>query len=155
MEFKEVWKHFQNYPTVHLATIDKNHPRVRPMTLILYKNELWMVTHSEKNKVSEIRLNQNIEFSYVYQQDKRVGCIRATGKIDVIESENISQELSKAIIFFKSYWNSAEDNNFTLLKLILNHVYYSPPTEDGIKYLFDLTDGKESYTEIPPYRLTS
>ncbi|MHA1967155.1 MAG: pyridoxamine 5'-phosphate oxidase family protein [Candidatus Hodarchaeales archaeon] len=154
MKFDEVWEHFQNYPTVHLATVDDGHPRVRPMTLILYDEKIWMVTHTEKNKVAEIQKNNKMEFSFVFMKDKLIGCIRATGLITIINDKDTRKELSKVIIFFPNYWRSVEDPNFTLLKLELSHIYYSPPTEDGMKYLFDLTKGKDVYTKIPPYRLS-
>jgi general stress protein 26 len=154
MKFDEVWERFQNYPTVHLATVDNGHPRVRPMTLILYDEKIWMATHTEKNKVAEIQRNSNMEFSFVFMKDKMVGCIRATGRIIIINDKDTRNELSKAIVFFAKYWRSVEDHNFTLLKLELDQVYYSPPTEDGVKYLFDLSKGKDVFTKIPPYRLS-
>jgi general stress protein 26 len=154
MKFDEVWEHFKNYPTVHLATVDNGHPRVRPMTLILYDEKIWMVTHTEKNKVAEIQRNNFMEFTFVYIKDKMAGCIRATGRIIIINDKGTRKELSKAIVFFQNYWRSVEDPNFTLLKLELDQIYYSPPAEDGMKYLFDLTKGKDVYTKIPPYRLS-
>ncbi len=153
MKFDEIWKLFRNYPTVHLATVDNGHPRVRPMTLIVYDGKIWMVTHTEKNKITEIQKNSNMEFSQVFIKDKMVGCIRATGRVKIIKDKDIKKDISKVIAFFPSYWRSADDENYTLLNLELDQVYYSPPTVDGIKYLFDLTKGKDTYTEIPPYRL--
>lgn len=29
---QEIWMHFEDFPLTHLATIDENQPRVRPMT---------------------------------------------------------------------------------------------------------------------------
>lgn len=153
MKFDEIWGFFRNYPTVHLATVDNGHPRVRPMTLIVYHEKIWMVTHTEKNKIAEIKKNSNMEFSQVFIKNKMVGCIRATGRVKIITDNNIKEGISKEITFFQSYWRSADDPNYTLLNLELDQVYYSPPTEDGMKYLFDLTKGKDTYTEIPPYRL--
>ncbi|MHA2365184.1 MAG: pyridoxamine 5'-phosphate oxidase family protein [Candidatus Hodarchaeales archaeon] len=153
MKFDEIWQYFQDYPTVHLATVDNDYPRVRPMTLVVYDEKLWMVTHTIKNKVAEIKQNNNMEFSLVFIKDKMMGCIRATGRAIIIDDMDIKKELAQNISFFPNYWRSFEDSNFSLIKLKLDQVYYSPPTENGIKYLFDLTKGKESYTEIPPYRL--
>ncbi|MFX1518241.1 MAG: pyridoxamine 5'-phosphate oxidase family protein [Promethearchaeota archaeon] len=154
MKFDEIWESLLNYSTVHLATVDNDQPRVRPMTLIIYEEQLWMVTHTEKNKVEELKKNTNIEFSFVFIKNKIVGCIRATGKGIIINDMSLKKELSENIAFFPNYWRTSDDPNYTLIQLKLDQVYYSPPTEDGIKYLFDLTKGKDTYTEIPPYRLS-
>jgi uncharacterized pyridoxamine 5'-phosphate oxidase family protein len=115
MKFDEIWELFRNYPTVHLATVDNGHPRVRPMTLIVYNEKLWMVTHTEKNKIAEIQKNSNMEFSQVFIKDKMVGCIRATGRAKIIKDKDIKKDISKVIAFFQSYWRSVDDPNYTLL----------------------------------------
>ena len=153
MKFDEVWERFRNYPTVHLATVANGHPRVRPMTLIVYDEKIWMVTHTEKNKVAEIQKNSHMEFSQVFIENKMIGCLRATGRVKIIVDEDIKKDISNVITFFSGYWRTADDPNYTLLSLELDQVYYSPPTEDGIKFLFDLTKGKDTYSELPPYRL--
>lgn len=155
MEFTKIWNYFKGVPTVHLATTDKDQPRVRPMSLIEYNDNLWFATQTSSQKLFELKENNKVEFSFGFIEEKQIGFIRVKGTIEKIEDMKIKEELVQAIPFFKLYWHDSQDPKYTLLKMDLTEVFYQPTDENGIKYVFDLTieNGRNIYTVVEPLRL--
>lgn len=135
MELGEIWKHLSSFPLAHVATIDADHPRVRPMCLIAHNNTLWAATTSMWNKIKQIQENNKIEFTVLYKSEERVGCIRATGRATIIEDLETKKMLSLVIPFFNDYWNSPEDPAYTLLRFDLDVMRVDHT--DGKKYTIE------------------
>ena len=140
MEVADIFELFKGTPTIHLATVHGNEPRVRPISLIYHKEELWGATRSNWGKVEQIKTNPSFEFSLVYKKKDMIGSLRARGKIEVIEDRDIKDNLSKAIPFFKGYWISVDDPYYTLLKFRLSSVFISDPSEDGDKIIMKIEE---------------
>ncbi|MHA2346911.1 MAG: hypothetical protein ACXACP_09350 [Candidatus Hodarchaeales archaeon] len=77
MEASDIWELFKDIPTVHLATVEKNQPRVRPFSLIYYKNELWGATRTNWGKVTQIKENPFYEFSMIYKKGEMNGFLNS------------------------------------------------------------------------------
>jgi general stress protein 26 len=137
LELQEIWKYFSNTPLIHLATLDGDFPRVRMMALIEHNDKLWLASKSHWHKVAQIRKNANIEFTVPVRGEQQAGCIRATGRANIIEDEKVREELSKVIPWFDGYWNSPDDPNFTLISITLTSIKYDNPW-DGLKYSLEL-----------------
>ena len=59
----DVWTYFAKANMAHLATIDSDQPRVRAMALIKHEKKLFMLTHTQWNKVTQISANSTVEFT--------------------------------------------------------------------------------------------
>ena len=129
----DIWKYFEGYPLAHLATIEGDQPRVRPMALITFNEELWLATKTEWNKVDQIRNNNRIEFTLAPSDQNRTGSIRVTGIAIIVEDQVTKKSLSAVIPWFHHYWADEDDPNFTLLKVDFNRILYDHPT-NGKKY---------------------
>jgi len=134
MELSEVWPHFEAGGLANLATIDGDQARVRMMSLNVYDNKLWLVTRSGDDKIDQIRKNPKVEFTYAVRGKDRTGCLRATAEAVIVEDSNLRESVSSSIHWFSGYWKSAEDPNFTLIRLDLK------------KILFDHHESSSKYT---------
>lgn len=138
IDLREIWKFFEGYPLAHLATIEGNQPRVRPMSLISVDNQLWLATKTQWNKVNQLEANNMVEFSIGPLNDHGTGSIRATATAVIIDNKETKHELSLSIPWFNQYWTGSDDPNFTLIKLNLIRVLYDHPT-DRKKYNVSIT----------------
>jgi uncharacterized pyridoxamine 5'-phosphate oxidase family protein len=117
MSLEEIWPRFQGIPLIHLATMDGDHPRVRPVALITCNHQLWAVTHTSWKKTEQIRNNGKMEFTLLFRVSKETGCIRATGRCDIVGDIQTKSTVAKAVPFFYDYWDSPEDSEYTLISL--------------------------------------
>lgn len=127
IKYEEIRKYFTNMPLIHLATIDGDYPRVRMMALIEHNGKLWLASKSHWNKVEQIRINPNIEFTVPVKSEQEIGCIRVTGKAKIVEDQNVKEELAKAVPWFDGYWESPEDPAFALISLTLLSIKFDNP----------------------------
>lgn len=121
LQLDDLKKYFYNNPLVYFATIDKNQPRVRPVSLVNHNNDLWVVSRSYEEKIEQINDNSNFEFTFIVD-DEFKGMIRATGKAKVIDDLVIKKELVKSISWFDNYFKSFDDPNYGLIKLDVSEV---------------------------------
>ncbi|MHA3963272.1 MAG: pyridoxamine 5'-phosphate oxidase family protein [Candidatus Thorarchaeota archaeon SMTZ1-45] len=138
ISLQEVWVHFEGFPLAHLATVEGNQPRVRPMSLISIENRLWLATKTEWDKVGQIIANNKVEFTVAPLSKNGTGSIRATAIAVVIKDRETKQRLSLAIPWFNQYWIDSDDPNFTLIKLEPTRMLYDHPS-DRRKYTVILT----------------
>jgi uncharacterized pyridoxamine 5'-phosphate oxidase family protein len=124
MTLAEVWPHFENGGLANLATIDGDQPRVRVMALNVCDNDLWLVTRTGDDKIDQIRKNPKVEFTYLVPGNGRTGCLRATAEAFVVDQQEMRDKVAKSIPWFSNYWESAEDPNFTLIRLDLKKILF-------------------------------
>ncbi|MFX0108190.1 MAG: hypothetical protein ACFE7R_07895, partial [Candidatus Hodarchaeota archaeon] len=65
------------------------------------------------------------------------GTLRATGDAELIFDPETKTELSRVIPWFESYWKSAADPEFSLIRVNLKLIRYDNPT-DRRKYTIRL-----------------
>ena len=138
IDFSFVYNEVSKGALAHVATMDNDQPRVRMMSVTAIDNSLWLLTRSSWSKVRELKENDKIEMTIGFQGEKGVGCIRATGRADLIPDSTTRQKVSEVVPWFKGYWESAEDPDFTLYQLKLSLVRVDHP-DDGLKYTVDLS----------------
>ncbi len=138
IKLQEIWYLLDEFPLAHLATMDNDQPRVRPMALITHDDSIWLSSKSEWSKVKQISENEKVEFTVAPKSDSTTGSIRITALAEIEEDLKTKEELAKAIPWFNNYWNSPDDPNFTLIKMKLNRVLYDNPF-DGKKYTVKLS----------------
>jgi general stress protein 26 len=119
---------FKETQFVALATFDGMRPRVRPMTLMYLDRRFWMVTSTSSNKVTQIKQNPNVEFTYQFAENGEDCCIRILGKAKIIKDKNTKASIAKRIGFFNDYWASPEDPDYTLLEVLPDELQYVSPS---------------------------
>jgi len=134
MDLSEVWPHFEAGGLLHLATLDEDQPRVRMLSFTPYDNKLWIVTRSGDDKVEQIRKNAKVEFTLAVRGKERTGCLRATAEAHIVEDQTMRDNVTSKIPWFKGYWKSSTDPDFTLIRL------------DMKKILFDHHETSSKYT---------
>jgi uncharacterized pyridoxamine 5'-phosphate oxidase family protein len=126
---KEVWSYFDEVQTIFLATCSGKRPKVRPVTMINFKDKLWVSTGTKDAKTKQLKKNNNIEFSLLVGKGKYKGSIRAAGKAKIIKEMKTKKLLADNIRFFKQFWNDASDPGFTLIRLDIDSIEYIRPEE--------------------------
>ncbi len=124
---KEVWNRFKHTQNVFFATCEGEKPRVRPVSMVHYNKKLWITTGTKDAKVKQIKKNNNIEFCYLFKGGKNYGYIRGSGKAKIVQSKRTKKLVADNVPFFKNYWKSADDPNFTLLNLRVKTMEYLKP----------------------------
>ena len=127
-EVGQILNQFKETQFVALATIDEIRPRVRPMTLIYLDCRFWMVTSTSSNKVIQINQNENVEFTYQFNENSEDCCIRILGKARIIKDRETKTSIAKRIRFFKDHWSSPEDPDYTLLEILPDEMQYVTPS---------------------------
>jgi general stress protein 26 len=124
---------FRENQFVALATFDGMRPRVRPMTLIYLDRRFWMVTSTSSNKVTQIKQNPSVEFTYQFSENGEDCCIRVLGKAKIIKDRETKTGIAKRIGFFNDHWSGPEDPDYTLLEVLPDELQYVSPS--GMKQL--------------------
>ena len=124
MTLAEVWPHFKAGGLAHLATVDGNQARVRMMALTAHNNKLWLVARSGDDKIPQIRSSPKVEFTFAVRGKERTGCLRATAEAVIVEDQATRDDVVAAIPWFTNYWKSAEDPDFTLIRLDLSKILF-------------------------------
>jgi general stress protein 26 len=126
-EAGQILNQFKETHFVALAAFDGMRPRVRPMTLIYLDRRFWMVTSTSSNKVAQINLNPNVEFTYQFTENGEDCCIRILGKVRVIKDGETKTSIAKRLSFFNKHWSSPEDPDYTLLEVLPDECNMLPP----------------------------
>ena len=130
---QEVWNHFTGFPLAHLATVEGDQPRVRMMALVCHNEKLWFATKTEWDKAEQIRENPKVEVTIPARDQSRAGCLRITATARIVSEGDTRRDLADIIPWFSQYWNSPQDENFTLIELDLRRILFDHPS-DGLKY---------------------
>lgn len=127
-EVGRILDRFKDTQFVALATFDGTRPRVRPMTLIYLDRRFWMMTSTSSNKVTQIKQNPNVEFTYQFSDNDEDCCIRILGKAKIIKDKNTKTSIAKRIGFFSDYWAGPEDPDYSLLEILPDELQYVSPS---------------------------
>ena len=125
----EIWSNFYEYRVVYFATAVDNQPRVRPLTMVPLDDELWILTGTKDAKMQELNKNPNVQVSMAVEKDEHTGSVRFTGKVEVIKNMETKKDIAERVDYFKEYWDTPADPNFTLLKMDFHEVEYMRPGE--------------------------
>lgn len=122
MELEETLGLLGKMQHINLATIDGDQPRVRAVTLIPYNDQFWISSRTSTNKMEQIRANNKVEMNLNVGSEKDLGTVRATGRLEIIDDLAVKQELAGQMPFFNMFWKSADDPEFTLMRLDLSRI---------------------------------
>ncbi len=115
--------------TVFLATLDGDHPRVRPVTTIENNGELFVLTGSEDAKFHQIQQNSKVEIVTLVPHAETSGYVRFSALAKIIKDPRIRERIAQATSFFSNYFKSPSDPKFGLIHLIPEKIEYLKPGE--------------------------
>ncbi len=124
---KEVWSHFKDFQAVHLATIEGNTPRVRPVTLIHFDKKMWVTTGSGDAKIRQIKDNGNIEFCLLLGVGENSGYVRCMGQAEIVSDVATRKLIAENTPFFKTFWQDTDDPRYALLRIHPKDIEYLRP----------------------------
>lgn len=124
---EEVWSHFKDFQAIFLATIDANAPRVRPVTLIHFDKKMWVTTGSGDAKIKQIQTNNKIEFCLLLGIGGESGYVRCNGRAEIVGDAATRKLIADNTPFFKTFWKTADDLGYTLLRIHAEEVEYLRP----------------------------
>ena len=127
MNKQKLIEYLEKSELMYLATCSDNVPHVRCMAMIYFENTIWCCSKSNRVKVQEIKENDSIEICILAEGKKDLGSIRGNGKAQLITQPETRQKLSEQIPFFQAYWESPEDDDFTLIKLEIAEFMFHDP----------------------------
>ena len=52
-DIEEAWSYFQDFQHVFLATVEGDHPRVRPVTLVYFENRFGITTGTKSRRLNK------------------------------------------------------------------------------------------------------
>ncbi len=125
----EVLRHFKPLNQVVLASVEKDQPRLRPVTLVYSENRFFFATQSSDNKVEQLTHNSKIELILQWQEPPNNGYIRLEGLAVKLEDEKLVSELYKSNDFMGKLWSSPVDPDLTVYEITPNVYDYLKPGE--------------------------
>jgi len=126
---KEVHERLSGTPTAYLATLEDGQPRVRPVALVVWDERLWITSGTRNGKTRQMRRNMGIELCVPISESGHEGYIRLAGEARFVIDAKTREALSKAVEFFKNYWQSPDDASFTLIEVVPTEIEYLRPNE--------------------------
>jgi len=119
--------------TVNFATIDGSTPRVRPLTMVRFGSEHFILTGANDAKMRQLSENDNVELSIDVKDEKGNGYIRIDGKMEVVKDPKLRSDVALSTDYFSEYWSTPEDPNYALLQLRMKNLEYLRPGDTYAK----------------------
>ena len=117
MTLHEVLRHFKPENHVVLASVEKDQPRLRPVTLMYHGDRFFFATQSSDNKVAQLTQNPKIELILQWQEPPNNGYVRVEGSTVKLEDEKLVSELYESYDFMGKLWSGSDDPNLTVYKV--------------------------------------
>lgn len=114
---------------VHVATIEGNEPRLRPMTLIVMERRMFFATGSTDAKTSQIASNPAVEFCLLEKSEQYTGTLRCRGILVPAQDVSLKQQVADHAPFVYEYWQDAADPDFVLYEVNPAQFRYMAPGE--------------------------
>ena len=116
-DIEEVWSRFKDFQHVFLATMESDSPRVRPVTLVYFKERFWVTRDTKSAKVKQIQRNPKVEFCLLFSEGDKNCCIRVAGIAKIIKDKETKAKIARHCDFFSEHWKSVDDPDYTLLEI--------------------------------------
>lgn len=106
----------------HLATIDGDQPRVRPVSPVRTDGfTVYVANLRMYHKTAEIAANPNVELCYL---DDHHDQVRLTGTAEIVSDRTLLQEIWDANPLLRQYLGSLDNPALVVYKIVPNRVRY-------------------------------
>ena len=106
----------------HLATIDGDQPRLRPVSPVKTDGfTVYVANLRQYHKTEEIEANPKVELCYM---DEGHNQVRLTGVAEVVTDHEVLQEIWDENPLLRQYLGSIDNPNFILYRIRPNRVRY-------------------------------
>lgn len=130
---EEILAGFDEYRTVHMATVDGDAPRVRPVTLNLIDGVFYILTGAQDVKIAQLRENPRVELCLSLERDEYDGYVRLAGSAKMIEDAGVKRVVAERVDYFKVYWKGYDDPSYTLLEIVISGMEYMEPGGESVR----------------------
>jgi general stress protein 26 len=113
--------------TIYLATLDGNQPRVRPVTLVEHKGDLFVLTGMKDAKVSQILKHKKVEIVVPVKHGDNTGYVRFTALATIERNSEQRARAAKVASFFSQFWDSPDNPDYALLRIQPVKIEYLKP----------------------------
>jgi general stress protein 26 len=128
---KEIESKFRTQSVVYLATVERDQPRVRPVTLVSLDAGFYIITGArggrDAAKLRHIRTNPRVEYYLTLEEEKKSGFIRGEATASVVRDQATKERLFNEIEWAKSYFKGPEDPDYVLLGIHPRAYSYRKP----------------------------
>jgi uncharacterized pyridoxamine 5'-phosphate oxidase family protein len=124
---KEALSHLEAENHVYLATVDGDLPRVRTMTVMHWRGDLYFATDTESDKVRQMEANPNVEFLLPLRRGENTGYVRAQCTASRVTDPGMKEELFEAYAFMGKLWEGPNDLRLTIMHLTPSNLDYLRP----------------------------
>lgn len=100
-----------------VATVEGLQPRVRPMTLMWFKESLWLATGTTDAKCKQIATNPLLEVVVHLKNETNSGYLRISGSADVITDLKTKKDVADFSGFIYDYWTDPADPGYALYRV--------------------------------------
>ena len=114
---------------IMLATSDGDQPRVRPVTLVENRGELFVLTGTKDAKVTQIQANGKVECLALVKHKDATGYVRFSANATIENDSAVRARIAKATSFFDQFWDSPEHPGFALIRIRPVRVEFMKPGE--------------------------
>ncbi len=106
----------------HLATLDGDQPRVRPVSPVRTEEfTVYVANLRSYHKTVEIEANPHVELCYL---DEHHNQVRITGVAEVVNDRALLQEIWDANLLLRQYLGSVDNPELVLYRIRPNRVRY-------------------------------
>ncbi len=114
----------------YMATVEDGQPRVRPVSLLWFDGMAWIGSGTSNGKTQQVRRNGSVELCIPIERNDRNGYVRLAGKAEVVCDHDIRSDIALRLPFFDAFWDSADDPNYSLIRVVPSEILYLRPEED-------------------------
>ncbi|HPF08299.1 MAG TPA: pyridoxamine 5'-phosphate oxidase family protein [Candidatus Cloacimonadota bacterium] len=129
--------HLKKLQMVHLATIEADQPRLRPMTMIYWQQRFWFATGSQDRKAIQLKANPKAEWCLIVPGEDCTGYLKGSGVMRTETDPAIRKALADYAQFLYDYWKDASDPDFVLYEMQISELKLMLP---GAMLEQDVTD---------------
>jgi uncharacterized pyridoxamine 5'-phosphate oxidase family protein len=124
---EEILALLKNTQPVYLASCEGLQPRVRPVTLIFFREHFFVATGSTDAKTAQMKMNPFFEFCLYLNNTINSGYIRVAGVAEEICNQPLRKEVSDFASFIYNYWEDTTNPDFALFEMRAEEVRYLAP----------------------------
>lgn len=136
---QEAWAwamgHLVEHPMIALATSSDAGPRVRPVTAVLYEDNVYVLTSTGDVKVRNLEVDPRFEFYVLVKEEGNMGYVRFSGRSSTVADPDLRRRVGDASGFADIYWEGPDDPDLTMFLMDIDAAEIVRPGVNGWEML--------------------